>query len=192
MIRAIIFDCFGVLTTDGWLPFKIRHFGHDPKLLQEATDINKRADSGLIGSQEFIAEIAKLAGVPTSEAQQALHTNVPNEPLFDLIKSLKPSYKIGMLSNASGDWTSELFTPEQVALLDAVSLSYATGVMKPHPRAYEAIAEQLGYDVSQCIFIDDQERYCTGAREIGMPAIWYQNFEQCQADLQKALSQSGK
>lgn len=192
MTKAIIFDCFGVLTTDAWLPFKQQHFGDNPELLEEATTINKQADSGLISQQQFFEKIAALANMSVDETWHTLRNNVPNEPLFDIIRSLKPSYKIGMLSNVSSDYLKELFSEEHRGLFDEVALSFETGFIKPQPEAYEQIAERLGCAPEECVFIDDQERSCTGAREVGMPAIWYQNFDQCQADLEKALSQSGK
>jgi FMN phosphatase YigB (HAD superfamily) len=95
MIRAIIFDCFGVLTTDAWLPFKQQHFGHDPALFEQASDLNKRADGGFISVHEFLQAIADLAHMTVQEVQQALTNNVPNEELFRYVRELKPRYKIG-------------------------------------------------------------------------------------------------
>src|SRR5690348_2888052 len=62
MIKAIVFDCFGVLTSDGWLPFKKKYFGHDSALTEEATSLNKQVDAGLISYDDFVPAVAKLAG----------------------------------------------------------------------------------------------------------------------------------
>jgi FMN phosphatase YigB (HAD superfamily) len=191
MIRAIIFDCFGVLTTDGWLPFKRKHFGHDPKLEAEATDLNKQVDAGLASYDDFLRSIAELAQVPDEEARRAVEDNVSDTALFDLIAhELRPHYKLGLLSNAGANWLDQLFTPDQVGLFDAVALSYQTGFVKPDPRAYQTIADRLGVEPDECIFIDDQERYCTAAREQGMQAIVYRSLEQLQAELSPLLSQA--
>lgn len=192
MISAIIFDCFGVLTSDAWLPFKNKHFGDDRELFQQASDISKQSDAGYITYQDFLAGVADLSGMPFEDVEQAIENNVPNEPLFAVIRELKPKYKIGFLSNASAHLLDELFSAEQVTLFDAVSLSYETGFAKPDERAYDNIAERLGVLPEECVFIDDMERNCTAAREAGMQAVWYQDFEQTKTDLLDLLSQSEK
>lgn len=187
MISAIIFDCFGVLMTDAWLPFKAKAFGHDPDLLEQATNLNKRADAGLIDYREFLTSIAELASITVLEAKSIIGNNVANESLFAYIEELKKDYQIGLLSNASGNWLAEMFTPQQVAAFDAIALSYETRHIKPDPRAYEVIAERLGLPVEECVLVDDQERCCGGARATGMKAILYRDVDQTRAELEQLL-----
>ena len=188
MVRAVIFDCFGVLTTDGWLPFKRKYFGDNPQLEAEATDLNKQVDAGLAGYDEFVSSIADLAHVTHEEARRAIEDNVSDDALFDYItKELKPHFKLGLLSNAGANWLEKLFSAQQVELFDAVALSYETGFVKPDPRAYQIIAERLGVTPEECVFIDDQERYCTAAREQGMQAIVYHSPEQLRHELPPLL-----
>ena len=188
MVKAIIFDCFGVLTSEGWLAFKAERFSHEDELERQATSLNKQADAGLISHDDFVSAIADLADIPQVEVRSAIDVNVPNEQLFTYIKErLKPKYKVGLLSNAAANWLKELFSPQQIELFDAVSLSYEAGLLKPHPGAYEKIASQLKVEPAECVFVDDQERHCTGAREAGMRAILYQDFEQMKTELEKIL-----
>jgi len=189
MIKAIIFDCFGVLCTDGWLPLRDKYFGSDPQLLEQATLLNKSVDAGHSTYREFIAGIAEMAHMSEKEARAQIENNVPDEALFHFIKTeLKPNYKIGMLSNAGDNWLDEIFLPEQVALFDATSLSYATGVIKPDLRAYQEVADKLGVATHECVFIDDQIRYCDGARDAGMKAVYYTGLESLKNELSFALS----
>jgi putative hydrolase of the HAD superfamily len=190
MIRAIIFDCFGVLTTDGWLPFKKRNFGENGELFMQATDLNRQVDAGLISYDDFVRGVADLAGVPYAEAKAQIENNVPNEPLFDYIRKLKATYRIGFLSNAGGNWLNELFSREQVELFDAVAISFETGHVKPDEKAYLDIAGKLGMPAESCILVDDQPRYCTAARDVGMEAVEYRDFDQFKSDLQKILDRS--
>lgn len=189
MVKAIIFDCFGVLTTEGWLPFKRKYFSHDPALEAEATDYSHRKDAGLIDYQEFEQAIATLANVRPETVKSAIEHNVADNDLFAFIaQTLKPHYKIGMLSNAGDDLLDRIFTKEQCALFDAVALSYETGYVKPSEQAYQIIAERLEVETNECIFVDDQERHCTAAREQGMHAIRYQNFDQFKTEISPLLS----
>lgn len=191
MIRAIIFDCFGVLASDGWLPFKREHFGHDPALFEEAGDLNKQVDSGFINTNEFVSAIAKLAQVPEAEAAECLRQNPVNDELFAYIRTeLKPHYKLGILSNASENRLLKMFTPEDVALFDETVLSYQIGATKPDPKAYQAILDKLGCEASECVFIDDQERYVSAAESVGMRAIVYTSLEQLRTDLEKILDKN--
>lgn len=177
-----------MLTSDGWLPFKRKHFSHDDDLLQQATDLNKRVDSGLADYGAFLKKVAVLAHVPFEVARRAIENNVADEELFAYIsQELKPKYKLGLLSNAGDNWLDELFSPEQVRLFDATALSYETGVVKPNARAYQIIAERLGVEPGECVFIDDQERYCTAAEDVGMRAILYKNVAQLQQELAQSL-----
>jgi putative hydrolase of the HAD superfamily len=189
MIKAVIFDCFGVLVSESWIAFKHRHFADDAEKVREATDLMQQADAGLLSQADFIHQVAVLSGLSERQVRAELDGNLPNEALFAYIRDeLKPKYRIGMLSNAGADWLHELFTDDQLALFDATALSFETGVTKPSTEAYEAIASKLGVEPQEAIFIDDQERHCAGAREAGMQALLFTGFEQFRSDLESLLA----
>lgn len=187
MIKAIIFDCFGVLATEAWLPFKAKYFGDSPEKFEEASDLAKRANAGLISHQDFIATAAKMAGITPMEAEQFISRNVPNEELFDYIKELKKTYKIGFLSNIAGNFLHRMFTQEQLALFDKICLSFETGLVKPDPKSFLDITDRLGVNPSDAVMIDDQERQITGAREAGLQAILFTDLGQFKNDISKLL-----
>ncbi len=102
MIKAIIFDFYGVLVRDGWLPFKEQYFRHDQNLWNQATKLNQAADRGIISYEDFLVEIAALAGItPEAVREQTVSTETNNELLSLIEKRIKPKYKICMLSNAA-------------------------------------------------------------------------------------------
>ena len=178
MIQAIIFDCFGVLLTENWLAFKQEKFGDNPDKLSRATELNHLVDAGLMSEDDYIAEITELAGVTERETRQMLRSVSLNQPLITKVAKLKPRYKIGMLSNISSDWFVSHFAPEELALFDALTLSYQVGVAKPDPRIYQIAARQLGVETEACLFIDDVEQNITAARYAGMHGITYSSNEQ--------------
>jgi HAD superfamily hydrolase (TIGR01509 family) len=182
-ITALVFDCFGVLTTDGWLPYAQKYFGDKPALLQQARDLNKRVDSGLVDYNSFVQAVADLAGVAFDDAYKQIQNNITNQQLFDYIQQLKPTYKIGVLSNAGKNWLNVLFTPQQNALFDAVVLSCDIGTVKPDPLMYTTMCERLGVQPQQAVFVDDIERYAAGANQVGMQSLVYKDFEQLRAQL---------
>lgn len=50
-------------------------------------------------------------------------------------------------------------------------VSFRTGVRKPDPAAYLGACTALGVAPADCLFIDDREVNCEGARAVGMPAV---------------------
>lgn len=189
MIKAIIFDCFGVLAEDGWLPFKRKFIGDNAELARDVADLGKQSDYGMIDYESHLEQVAELVGVNRAELSSALGRKVPNEELFAYIKSeLRPQYKIGLMSNANYDVTRELFTPEQAELIDASVMSFESRMVKPDERMYMLIAERLGVAPEECIFVDDVERYCTAAEYLGMKGIIYQSLPQLQREIKTVLS----
>lgn len=183
MIQAVIFDCFGVLAHDGWLPFRSAHFADDPQKFAEATDLNKRSNAGMIGYGDFLQQIGELAGISAAEARREIEDNPADTNLFSYIReTLKPRYKIGLLSNASDYHLDDIFTVEQVGLFDEITLSYEVGAVKPDAIMYETIATKLGMLPEECLFIDDQPRFVEAAKQTGMQALV---FEDTQSTIRK-------
>lgn len=188
MIKAIIFDCFGVLVGPSLEPFIDKYLAHDPKLVEQAHEINRQACVGLLSYAQQIDRFTKLAGITEAETRAIMDSNPPNTPLLDYIRdNLKPHYKIGFLSNASDNWMDELFTPKQRALFDDVVLSYDVKLAKPDARIYKLAAQRLGIAPEECVFVDDIESYCSGARLTGMKAIRYTSLELIKDRLEQML-----
>lgn len=189
MIKAIIFDCFGVLAEDGWMPLKRKYIGSNTKLADEVADLGKQNEYGMIDNETHLIKMASLMGVNSEELRRALGIKVPNEDLFDyIVQELKPHYKTGLLSNANFNVLTDLFTPEQAAIFDASVMSYESRLIKPDERMFDLMAERLGVGRQECVFIDDQERYCVEAEALGMRAIYFRSNEQCQRDLAAILN----
>lgn len=176
MISAVIFDCFGVLTADGWKHLREELWGNDSKNMNRARDMEKAVNAGLMRYDDFTSEISQMSGLEIAEVLRRINGTSPNKILFDYIRDeLKPRVKIGMLSNAAGNWLSTLFESQQVELFDVVVLSYQVGAVKPEPAMYQAIIDRLGVQFEECVFIDDSENYCTAAQDLGMKSIWHQD-----------------
>ena len=188
MIQAVIFDCFGVLAHDGWLPFRNAHFMDDPRKFAEATDLNKQSNAGMISYGDFLQQIGELAGIPAAEARREIEDNPADTNLFSYIReTLKPRYKIGLLSNASDYHLDDIFTVEQVGLFDEMTLSYEVGAVKPDAIMYETIATKLGMLPVECLFIDDQLRFVEGAKRVGMQAFMFEDRQSTIRKIQELL-----
>jgi epoxide hydrolase-like predicted phosphatase len=191
MIKAIIFDCFGVLVTSSYEPFKAQYLHNDKELIDKFMAIENRSSRGEISLGEAEKEFASLAGISFQETAEFLQDNPRNKLLLRLIsQDLVDKYKISMLSNIADDRIGEMFTSDDIKLFDDMVLSYQTGLAKPDTRIYKLAAERLSLEPEECIFIDDNTYYCDGAAEIGMKTIRYESFKQMKNELDKILEVS--
>jgi FMN hydrolase / 5-amino-6-(5-phospho-D-ribitylamino)uracil phosphatase len=62
-------------------------------------------------------------------------------------------------------------------------VSCKTGFRKPHPWAYLGAAEALDRAPAECLFVDDREGNCAGAREVGMQAHRFTDADTLRAHL---------
>lgn len=175
MVRAIIFDLYGVLAQNGWQAFKTKHFATREDVWTKVFKLGRQVDAGQADYLELIRFTAEQTGESEQTVRYQLEHTLPNEALLEYIAAtLKPHYRLGILSNASSTKVlDEVFTAEQKALFDVVTLSHHTGLTKPDTAAYEVIADRLGVGPEECLFVDDQERHVAGARSTGMRALVY-------------------
>jgi len=187
MIRAIIFDCFGVLTVDVWLEF-VTSLPLEQQA--EASALNRVYDAGHLSRDEFGRAMQDLTGKQPRYVEDLPSNQLhKNADLLALIKELKSTYKIGLISNIGTNWVLEHFlTTEEQALFDTFIFSFEAGLVKPDERIYRLASERLGEPLGACVMIDDLERNCQGATDCGMQAIVYQNLTQMRSELNDLLN----
>lgn len=186
MIRAIIFDCFGVL----YVPASTVYFAKFPKLHDELYDLNKMSDHGFIGRREYITAVAKLTEISEEETLRAFSQEYVLDRVFIeyIRQTLKPHYKIGLLSNIGHEWMQDFFNEHQLHdLFDAVVISSEEGITKPNPLIFERTAERLGVSSDECLMIDDRQDNCSGAGVAGMQSLLFTNFSAMQKQLKRLL-----
>ncbi len=185
-MRAIIFDCFGVLTSSAFLEFLATL--PDEKV-EIARSLNYQSDAGQITQKEYFNQLAVLANTSAEEVQhRLLRRGDKNMPLLSFIGELSQSYAIGLLSNVASDWIRQAFlSRDEQGLFDDILLSYEVHLVKPQPEIYLLAARRLGSNPGDCVMIDDSQVNCKAAEQVGMKSIQYQNFVQCKRELSLLL-----
>jgi HAD superfamily hydrolase (TIGR01509 family) len=189
MVKAVFFDCFGVLVGRGF-DETYRMAGGDPQHDKEfISDMLGQANLGLISEEVFEATVARKLEIPEERFREAtISAEQPNVPLLEYIVSLGRSYKIGVISNVNRgiverkigeEWAEKCF--------DVIIASGDVGIAKPNVEIYELAAKRLDVDPRECVFVDDREDFCEAARSIGMEAIRYQDFPQFRKELESIL-----
>lgn len=174
MIKALIFDCFGVLTEDGWLAFCNKY--RTAKNGEELRYINHQADKGLVSYEEFLNTVCELTGAPREEAHSTITTtHHPNVTLFECIKRLKSAgYHLSIISNV-GDSLYSFLPKEYVDLFEEITLSYHVHAIKPDPKIYEYHLEKIGFQPEECVFVDDRQPNVVGAEKVGVKGVQFQD-----------------
>jgi HAD superfamily hydrolase (TIGR01509 family) len=189
MIKAIIFDCFGVVIGDGLSALYAEHLvsKSDVEKIRQLID---RSNKGLATADESSRQIATIFGM-TYEVYRAKLTEseVKDEALLQYIQQLRSSFKTAMLSNIPAGSLMRRFSEEELAEhFDVIVASGEIGYAKPEAQAYEITADRLGVRLDECVFTDDRQPYVDGAQGVGMHAILYQDFPQFRADLETLLA----
>ncbi len=189
MIKAIIFDCFGVVITDALKVMVDKLSLKDENRAKQAEALIHQSSRGLLSVEETNAQIAEVLDIPTDKyVRRKADGETKDQALLNYIKKLRQNYKTGMMSNVSyGGLLRRFHADELNEYFDASVASAEIGFAKPEPEAYEIIADELGVRLDECVFIDDRESYCEGARAVGMKAILYESFMKFQKDLEKVL-----
>jgi putative hydrolase of the HAD superfamily len=190
MIKAIIFDCFGVLVGKGiWRTYEVAG-GNVDKDKAFLDDIIYKECAGEIDETTYNQAFADKLGLSV-DAWLAIKNREeqPNLELFDYIRAwLKPQYKIGFLSNVNKGVIERLIPAELRELFDAEIRSAEAGFQKPDPRIYELMLQKLAVSAEEAVFIDDHEEYLVGARSIGISTIQYTGFDDFRAELETLLA----
>ena len=189
-IRALIFDCGGVLNgargSSG-----LRRFRSDLESLHglesgalkrtlkdAARALNIEDDDDPRVLDEAHARLERLAGreLPGLHDQWRAQRSAARGLLLEnvaLLRELAPSYRIAVLANSDGAIEERLVAWGLRDLVDVVYDSGVEGIEKPDRRAFEVTAARLGIAPGECIMIDNHEEHVEEARALGMTGIHF-------------------
>jgi HAD superfamily hydrolase (TIGR01509 family) len=192
MIKAIIFDCFGVILTDALSALCAElETGEADKVL-EMRSIIHAANKGIIAPEESTKRVAELLNLTVEEYRTRIRDGeVRNQKLLDYIVTLRATYKTAMLSNITKQGVERRFPHNELDnYFDVVVVSSEVGYAKPEAEVYTLTAKRLDVEPHACVFIDDRADYVAAAEQIGMRGIVYDTFSQLQRDLTEVIKQA--
>lgn len=187
MIKAIIFDCFGVLYVHHGPEYIKNNAKNYDRIKSRLAELSNQTDYGLISQQQYEHQVAELTGLSIGDINRNILRGFGrNNELMDYIeKTLRPKYKVALLSNISRGTMEKFFTnKERAELFDYTALSAETGMIKPNIAAFVNVCDNLDIDTSEAIMVDDNRSNCVGAKYAGLEAIEYDGF----AHLKRTLS----
>lgn len=194
-IEAVIFDFGNVICT-----FSVHRFieglayksgktaGEIQHVMPGIRGLAVEYETGMVSSDEFFMRLCALAGIAVSRDDFiAAYTGIftPIVETFELVRTLKPRYKLGLLSNTN-EWhfLHSIRTVDIYPLFDAVTLSYEVKAMKPDPAIYADMLSKLQVPAGGCVYIDDILENVSAAATLGLHAIHYADPPQLRSALQ--------
>jgi epoxide hydrolase-like predicted phosphatase len=196
-VRAVIFDFGMVISTfdvDRFLrnltPYTGKSILELRHVLAAVKGIVVEYETGRLSTEEFIDRVFAATDLPLTRDQFRIAYNdifTPITSTHDLIRRLKPSYRLGLLSNTS-EWHFEhaIKTVDVFRLFDAVTLSFEVKALKPAATIYQDMLSKLGVPAKECVYIDDIQENVEAARDLGMHALRYTGYDRLVADLRAA------
>lgn len=182
MIKALIFDCFGVLY---WDDLNRIYNLVSPDKFQDLNDTIHACDHGYITREAFLNQVAELAGISVDAVVAVIHDKQRrNEPMIERVRELKKHYKIGLLTNMGPGTIEDVFSEtERNELFDSVVISSEVGMIKPSRDIFELANEQIGVPAADTVFIDDRPVNTDGAERVGMKTILFTTNKQFEVEL---------
>lgn len=188
-IDAIIFD-FGNVLIDLDYPRVIRRFSEVAKKNQEEIEelvvtspVLQKFEMGMIGPDEFRANINKLLGTNMGERQfediwNSMLKSITKERMDKVLK-IGERFDTFILSNTN--MIHEIAYEEMImeetgkfSLRDFVKevyYSHEIGMRKPNLNCYNFVIEDIGLYASRMLFLDDRLDNVEAAKKAGMKAI---------------------
>jgi HAD superfamily hydrolase (TIGR01509 family) len=152
-------------------------------------DIIQSFDTGKMEPADFYREILmRLNAEIDQKTFFSIYNDVffLNAPVLELLKRLKTSNKLILLSNTDVERFGFIKTKyPEIFLFDEYVLSYEVGYRKPHPEIYREALRKALVSAQECVFLDDMPENIEGAQKLGMKAILYGP----QTDLESSLKQ---
>lgn len=183
-MRAVIFDFGGVLWDMRWAVARELDQAHGlPRSsvfeTLYRTGMWEAVERGLGDRQAWrkaahrmLEERAGKPLPPLHEKWQASQRAI--EPNLHLVRELRASYKLAILSNADISLRSRLEHELGIHhLFDDIVCSAEVGMAKPETAVFLLSAERLGLEPGECVFVDDLDTNVEAARQVGMQAVLF-------------------
>jgi len=179
MIKAVIFDVFGVIYPDVGLDWFNNHV-QDPTRLPEFKSAAAKVDIGEMSRDTQFGIWSDLSGIPKDEiGQQVDAALIMNDPLIErIVKPLAKTARRAILTNANRDWLRQPLRRDGIGRnFDEIVISAEVGAVKPDQKIFDITLGRLGVAATEAVFIDDSAGNVEAAARMGITAIQYNGID---------------
>jgi epoxide hydrolase-like predicted phosphatase len=196
-IKAVFFDLGGVIVRTEYQTPR-QHLAE--RLGMEYDDLSRivfdsptaqQATVGEVTAEAHWATLMKRLKRPASEAEtirdEFFAGDVVDRSLVDFLRSLRGSYKTGLISNAWDDLRAFILKEKFDDAFDHMIISAEVKVAKPNAKIYQIALEQLKVSPNEAVFVDDFYENIESCEEFGIKGIHFKNPEDALVQLKKLL-----
>ena len=183
MIKALIFDFYGVIRSNEYHEWLSRHSLSGEKYRNTTTSLDK----GLTTLDQFFDSLSKLSNMPSQDIRKEfIAESSINKQLLSLILKLKEKYKIALLSNASSTHLRNVLSSAGITrLFDEIVISSEVGYIKPSEEIFNFVLNKLEVKESEAIFIDDNINFVKAAQKLGIKSINFKGVDSLISNLKE-------
>lgn len=183
MYKAVVFDFFDVIRTDAYKAW-LQRYGFN--LEGDFLEAVKQLDHGMITIPAFIQRLSDTTGHSVARITKEMdESDALDYEVIEILRSLKPRYKTGLLSNAPSDFLRGLLKKHNIEKdFDEIIISSEVGMIKPQPEIFHCLLDALALQPNEVLFIDDNPANIAGAEAVGITGILYTGSQ----TLRQALS----
>jgi epoxide hydrolase-like predicted phosphatase len=196
-LRAIFFDLGGVVVRTEYqapreyLAERLNMTYEELSRIVFESDSSHKASTGKITTDAHWEAVTRRLGRPLSEArgirEEFFAGDIVDTSLVDFIRSLRPRYQTGVISNAWPDLRDYLVEKRVDDAFDALVISAEVGIMKPEPRIYQLALDKLGVSAREAAFVDDSPPNVDAASALGMHGILFKEPMRALSDLKEIM-----
>jgi len=183
MIKTVLFDYAGVITpTKNNYIFALensKRFGLSPKELMQMTYENWAET--VVGKQKcsiFWGQIASKLDIEPDELKRLVIETFPvDKRMVDVIKKTKVNCTTVLFSNQIEDWLEKVIEDNKLRnIFDYLVNSYNVGARKPDQKIFLEALKVTASKPEEVLFVDDSLENIEAAKQMGINAIQFDNF----------------
>lgn len=153
----------------------------------------KQATVGELAVEKHWAAVAKRLKVSKNEIaaveSEFFAGDVIDHDIVGYLRSLRPRYKTGLISNAWSDMREYLVRQKLDEVFDMLTISAEVGVAKPEAKIYLLALEQAQVEPEAAVFVDDVPANIEACEALGMKGILFRDPLKAMNELKKLLKE---
>ena len=196
-IQTVFFDVGGVIQRT---EFQAPRQQLAQRFLMEYEDMDnivfnsptaKQATLGQVSVEEHWQAVAKRLKVNKKDIaaieREFFAGDVIDHSIVGFLRSLRPRFKTGLISNAWSDMRGYLVRQMIDDAFDTLTISAEVGVAKPEARIYHLALEQARVKAEAAVFVDDVPANIEACEAVGMKGILFTDPQEAMNQLKKLL-----
>ena len=197
--RAVFFDFGGVIQrTEYQAPRQqlAQRFGMEYEDIDKLVFNSPSAVKATVGEVsekahwEAIAQRLKIKNDEIEKVESEFFAgDMVDLSILQYLQSLRPRYKVGMISNAWSGMREYLVRQKIDTAFDTLTISAEVGEAKPDAKIYLLALEQAQVKASEAVFVDDVAKNIEACEQVGMKGILFKDPNESMKQLKKLLKE---